>query len=145
MFVLQSHLYTSKISLKPFQLLSKKNSGISPSMNLSHSFSLSLLDLHLTLKSIIVNCEICDIMIYVMDLPALRVWYQEICQNFSSYNSTYKQDIFSVTSPATSLSYIHLFPPTLKQKIFSGSSSEGSCVSGWNNISCFSFSFSQKT
>ena len=49
------HLYTSKISLKPFQLLSKKNSGISPSMNLSQSFSLSLLDLHLTLKVDIIN------------------------------------------------------------------------------------------
>ena len=61
MFLLHSHLYTSKISLKPFQLLSKKNSGISPSMNLSHSFSLSLLDLHLTFKSIIINCKICEI------------------------------------------------------------------------------------
>ena len=41
--------------MKPFQLLSKKNSGISPSMNLSQSFSLSLLDLHLTFKVDILN------------------------------------------------------------------------------------------
>ena len=41
-------LYTSRMSLKPFQLRSKKNSGISPSINLSQSFSFSLRDLHRT-------------------------------------------------------------------------------------------------
>ena len=73
MFVLgQYYLYTSKISLKPFQLRSKKNSGISPSMNLSHSFSLSLLDLHLTFKNIIINCKICEIS-YTYQLSEFRI------------------------------------------------------------------------
>ena len=76
MFVVlvHSHLYTSKISLKPFQLLSKKNSGISPSMNLSHSFSLSLLDLHLTFKNVvnIVKYVRYD-MIYTYQLPEFGI------------------------------------------------------------------------
>ena len=139
MFLLHSHLYTSKISLKPFQLLSKKNSGISPSMNLSHSFSLSLLDLHLTCKNIIINCKISQICFtYQLAKFGIR-------KSVKISSHTIVPTIFSFNS--TELNYqlvwCYLLPPTLKQKILSGSSSEGSCVSGWKNIS--SFSFSQKT
>ena len=36
-------------------------------------------------------CKICEMWYMFMYLPALRVWYQEICQNFFSYNSIYNK------------------------------------------------------